>query len=75
MFVHCTALKAQPRCVACFVRCTESTYRDTVACFSLQALVDSMAVEKLVVSLHALLDRSGLNPGPWIISASSMDID
>ena len=37
--------------------------------------MDSKVVEKLVVSLHALLDRSGLNPGPWIISASTLDID
>ena len=38
-------------------------------------LVDSKEVEKLVVSLHALLDRSGLNPGDWVINESSLDID
>ena len=31
-FMLCTALKAQTRYVACFVHCTESTHRDTVAC-------------------------------------------
>ena len=35
----------------------------------------SKVIEKLVVSLHAVLDRSGLNPGPWIINASSLDIN
>ena len=27
------------------------------------------------MSLHALLDRSGLNPGDWVINESSLDID
>ena len=27
------------------------------------------------MSLHALLDRSGLDPGPWVINASNSEVD
>lgn len=27
------------------------------------------------MSLHALLDRSGLNPGPWVINPCNSEVD
>ena len=42
---------------------------------SLQVLVDTKEVERQVVRLHALLDRSGLQPADWVIDNSSLELD